>query len=105
MLTSLETALENLGWEQVEDGPVADTISFEILALGFESNDDGRFPEYSLMIYAKYQDYKIDRNEALVTACKQAIPLIYTAAGTYDVEADIEENVAEVTFINLRDRQ
>lgn len=105
MLSGLETALEGLGWKPVEDGPVVNEISFEILALGIESNDDGRYPEYSLLIYANYDDYTIDRNESLLAASKLALPHVYSAAGTYDVEVEIENNEAELTFINLRDRQ
>ena len=104
MLDSLKQELVALGWKEVEDGPASGVVSFEVLVVGYESNDDGRFPEYNLNIYDNYHSFESERNTALKDLVDDVLSRVYSTAGNRDVEVEIDDKFATLSFINLRDR-
>ena len=105
MLDQLSTDLETLDWKPADDGDLSDIITFDIICSGFESNDDGLYPEYELTIYEKFEDDLVARNKSLQTAVELGLPFVIDRAGNFNIEVEIEDGTAVLTFLNLRDRQ
>ena len=105
MLDALKTALEGEGWMPAEEGKRHQVLGFDITSVGYDATDDGIFPEYNLTIYDTFSKFEIERNESLDAAVQTALPHIYPLVGHYDVSAEIEDRIAVLSFVNLKERQ
>lgn len=107
MLDQLDQALRGEGWRPASEADLSPIVTYDIIATGHKSTEDGSFPEYELLLYWKFEDDFTERNTALWNACNDAIPFVRQAAGNDDIEVEImtDDGRASLTFIDLRDRR